>query len=627
MTVQRKEKQAGSATSPAKAWVRALERTAPIARNPQRILPAVIEELAGQFGDSPALLSDRESLTYRQLAERSNRWARWALEQGLEKGQAVGLLMPNRPEYLAIWLGITKVGGVVALLNTNLDGSALAHSINIVAPKHLVVAGELSDALTTALPYIAASPTIWSHGEGSATFPHIDREIDRFAGGPLSEADRRPITIDDRALYIYTSGTTGLPKAANVSHGRLMQSSHWFAGMIDTQPADRMYTCLPMYHIVGGVQVPGAILAGGGSVVIGEKFSARKFWHDVVRWECTLIQYIGELCRYLLHTGPVPEEQQHRMRMVCGNGLSPDIWDQFKNRFQIPRIFEFYGATEGNVSLFNIEGETGAIGRIPSYLAHRFPTALVKVDADSNQPLRNAQGLCLRCAPNEVGEAIGQLQNDPSNMGSRFDGYTNQKATEEKILRDVFHPGDAWFRTGDLMRCDERGFFFFVDRMGDTFRWKGENVATSEVAQALCAFPGVQQATVYGVAIPGTDGRPGMATLLADDHLDLGALRQHLIRSLPHYARPLFLRIGNAMELTGTFKYRKADLLRDAYNPTATTDVVYFNHAERAEFVRIDKALYNQIQTGQIDWRGRSTTQGSHGGSDNRLAECARTLG
>ncbi len=283
--------------SAAHAWARALELTGPIARHPHRVLPTVIEERALQFADAPALLSERESLTYGALVDRSNRYARWSLAQGIGKDDVVCLMMPNRPEYMAIWLGIVKVGGVVALVNTNLTGPSLAHCIHIVSPKHVIVAAELSDAFTTALPDVAASPAIWVHGDCQSSFRRIDRDIELLAGDTLSDSERQSVTIQDRALHIYTSGTTGLPKAANVSHARLMQWSGWFAGMLDAQPADRMYDCLPMYHSVGGVLAPGAMLAAGGSVFIRESFSASQFWSEVVRWDCTLFQYIGELCR------------------------------------------------------------------------------------------------------------------------------------------------------------------------------------------------------------------------------------------------------------------------------------------------------------------------------------------
>ena len=586
--------------SAAKAWLRALELTAPIARTPDRVFSTVIEELAAQWGDAPSLLSDRECLTYRALAARVNQYARWALDAGIAKGEVVCLLMSNRPEYMAIWLGITSVGGVVSLLNTNLPGPSLAHCINVVLPKHIIVAAEFSDQWSATLPNLSVAPAIWMHGGEHDSFTRIDLEIERTSGALLSKAERRPPTIEDRALYIYTSGTTGLPKAAKVSHARIMQWSHWFAGMMNAQPTDRMYNCLPMYHSVGGVLAPGAILVAGGALVVREQFSAKQFWNDITHWDCTIFQYIGELCRYLLHTPPSANETAHRIRMACGNGLAPEVWERFKERFSIPQILEFYAATEGGVSLFNVQGKPGAIGHIPGYLAHRFSPALVAFDVENGEPARNAQGFCIRCAPNEAGEALGKVVDDPSNIGSRFEGYTNQQASESKILRDVFEPGDMWVRSGDLMRKDELGYFYFVDRIGDTFRWKGENVATSEVSEAICAFPGVKHANVYGVAIPSTEGRAGMATVVAEDPLDLARFRKHVVSRLPPYARPLFLRIRNDVEVTGTFKYSKTDLVRQGYDPVASNDVLYFDNTEAETFTPLNKELYDRIQVGSI---------------------------
>jgi fatty-acyl-CoA synthase len=592
--------QPGRPVSPAKAWLRALRLTAAIGDHPDRIFPTTIEELAERFGEAPALLSDSECMTYRALARRSNQYARWALDQGLAKGDTVCLFMPNRPEYMAIWLGITKVGGVVALLNTNLTGPSLAHCINAVAPSHLIVDSALADRLTTLLPSQSASETIWIHGPGSASHRRIDLELKLYTGDTLTSEECRCVTTEDRALCIYTSGTTGFPKGTNVSHGRVMQWTLWFAGMMDTQSTDRLYDCLPMYHSVGGVQAPGAVLLAGGSVVIRDKFSASRFWSDVVRWDCTLVQYIGELCRYLLNSHAAPPGTGHRIRMACGNGLRPDVWRDFQDRFRIPQIFEFYAATEGSVSLFNVEGETGAIGRIPPFLAHRSPVILVRLDAETEEPLRDERGLCLQCAPNEAGEAIGPLLSGARHVSSRFEGYTDNEASEKKVLRNVVRTGDMWFRTGDLIKKDERGFFYFVDRIGDTFRWKGENVAASEVSEAICSLPGVKQANVYGVTIPGAEGRAGMAAVVLDGELNLSAFRAGLISRLPGYACPLFLRIRNEMELTTTFKYTRTDLVRQGYNPAAVEDVIYFNHPEREAFVPLDKALYERIENSRI---------------------------
>jgi fatty-acyl-CoA synthase len=579
-------------------WVRALEATAPIAGNLQRIFPRVIEELAETRGDAPALLSAHECLTYRTLNERVNRYARWALEQNLGKGEAVCLVMPNRPEYMAIWLGITKVGAVVSLINTNLCGAALAHCLDIVKPQHIIVAAGLCDEVHTALASMTSRPKIWSHG--SDDFARIDGAIEKLSGGRLTEAERRGVTIADRALHIYTSGTTGLPKAAHVSHHRLMQWSFWFAGLMNTGPDDRMYDCLPLYHSVGGVVATGAVLVHGGSVVIRERFSAREFWDDVVNWDCTLFQYIGELCRYLANAPEEPREIQHRLRLCCGNGLRADVWQKFQDRFAIPKILEFYAATEGNVSLYNVEGKVGAIGRVPSFLAHRFPLALVRSDAVTNEPARDASGLCIRCVTGEVGEAIGRIHDGAAHAAAEFEGYTDAAASQKKTLRDVFERGDAWYRTGDLMHADASGYFYFVDRIGDTFRWKGENVATSEVAAAITAFPGITEATVYGVQIPGTEGAAGMAALVADGRLDLPELRKHLARLLPSYARPLFLRIQGRIAVTATFKHQKSELVREGFDLAASADTIYFDDPAQQAYVRLDGALFGCIKAGAV---------------------------
>jgi fatty-acyl-CoA synthase len=456
------------------------------------------------------------------------------------------------------------------------------------------------EALTSALEGLSTSPQIWVRGAHDSGFQSIEEEIERQPEERPARTKLPGVTIEDRALYIYTSGTTGLPKAANVSHARVLQWSLWFAGMMGAEPSDRMYNSLPMYHSIGGVLVPGALLVAGGSVVIRERFSASQFWTDITRWDCTMFQYIGEFCRYLLHAPASSRCHEHRIRLACGNGLSADVWGAFQETFAIPRIFEFYAATEGGVALFNAEGKSGAIGRIPTYLAHRFAPALVRFDAEKSQPVRNEDGFCVHAAANEPGEAIARISTDPANIGARYEGYTDGSATDNKILRDVFKRGDAWFRTGDLMRKDDMGYFYFVDRIGDTFRWKGENVATSEVAEAICAFPGVKHAIVYGVEIPGASGRAGMASVVAEEGLDCNALRAHLASRLPSYARPLFLRLRGEVEMTGTFKYSRTELVREGFNPETISDAIYFDDAASQSYRRMDGELFEQIQSAQV---------------------------
>jgi fatty-acyl-CoA synthase len=578
-------------------WVRALEATASIAADPHHLLASVIEEVASTHAEAPALLSADECLSYGQLAGRMRRFARWALEQNLAKGDTVALMMPNRPEYLAIWLGLTSVGVAVALLNTNLRAGALAHCLDVVAPKQIIVAAEFAAEVRAIAARLASRPKIWSHG-GSA-FERLDRAVARLSAEPLTPQERRAVTIADRALLIYTSGTTGLPKAANVSHRRLLQWSHWYAGLMNISSRDRMYDCLPLYHSIGGVVATGAVLVRGGAVVIRDKFSVHRFWDDVCDWDCTLVQYIGELARYLVNARRNPRERVHRLRLCCGNGLRADVWEKFQERFAIPRILEFYASTEGNVSLFNVEGKVGAIGRVPPFLTHRFPLALVKFDAEAGAPARDGNGFCIRCATNEVGEAIGKIQGSEPG-GREFEGYTSAQDSQRKILRDVFELGDAWYRTGDLMRMDGAGFFYFVDRIGDTFRWKGENVATAEVAEAIAEFPGIAEATVYGVAVPQTEGAAGMAALVVDGALDFSEFRRHLHQRLPAYARPLFLRLTDRIEVTATFKHRKLELAREGFDPAASSDAVFFDDPSRQAFVPLDRALYERIAAGMV---------------------------
>jgi fatty-acyl-CoA synthase len=584
--------------SPLKAWVRALERTAPIERDRTLTLPVLIGRLAERFGDAPALISADAVLSYRGLAAACHRYARWGLARGLGRGDTVCLVMANCPDYLAIWLGLSGIGATVALINTNLRGELLAHSLNLVAPRYVIVGASLSEAVRAVRPLLAPGVDCWVSGAGGGDLPRLDEAIAGLPCEALRDGEVRAPSLADRALCIYTSGTTGLPKAANVSHFRLMQWSHWFAGLMDVQPEDRMYDCLPLYHSVGGVVATGATLVGGGAVVLRERFSASGFWKDVVDERCTLFQYIGELCRYLLASPPQAQESQHALRLACGNGLRGEVWREFEQRFRIPQILEYYAATEGNFSLYNCEGRAGAIGRIPPFLAHRLPVTLVKFDLEAQAPARDGAGRCMRSAPHEPGEALGQILS--GNGTTRFEGYTDEAASAKKILRDVFAPGDAWYRTGDLMRQDEQGFFYFVDRVGDTFRWKGENVSTTEVAGVIARCPGVADAAVYGVSVPGTEGRAGMAAVVVAPDFDLDELRRALIERLPDYARPLFLRIVSALELTGTFKLRKQELALEGYDPARVRDALYIDDAARGRYVPLDGELHARLTAGTL---------------------------
>ena len=561
----------------ARDWARAIELTQRLAHRADPSLAALVGERAASHGADPALLGPDSALSYAELAAAANRVARWALGQGFAAGEVVGLLMPNCPDYVATWLGLSQIGCAVALLNTNLAPDGLAHCIRAAAARHVI-----------ASPALAARPECgaqwWMQGEGFSPAS--------VSGAPLTNAERRPPRASDPALLIYSSGTTGLPKAAFISHARVLEWSGWFAGLMHATPADRLYDCLPLYHSTGGVVAVGAMLVAGGSVVVRERFSASRFWDDVAQSGCTIFQYIGELCRYLLNAPPgaVPE---HRLRLCCGNGLQGAVWQAFQDRFAIPQILEFYAATEGLLSLYNCEGKPGAIGRVPPFLAHRFPLALIACDPDSGEALRDEHGRGRPCSPGEPGEAIAALPGEP-----RI--YTDAAASRRKILRDVFADGDRWFRSGDLMRRDAAGFFTFVDRLGDTFRWKGENVSTREVGAVLAACPGVRDAAVFGVALPGGEGKAGMAALVlepgAEPVAGLAAVRAHGEAHLPSYARPLFVRLCDSLETTGTFKLTKTTLAREGYG----ADAVWFDDRAAGRFTPLDARLRSLLAAGAL---------------------------
>ncbi len=547
----------------------------------------------------PALIGEERSVSWGELDAGANRVARWARRVGLGCGDVVGLLMENRPEYVVTWLGLARVGVTTALLNTNLAGDRLAHCLREAAAAHLIVGAEKGDACASALPLLERQPEVWWAGPSAAARPPAahdwDAALAQESVAALESGAREGLRTRDPLFYIYTSGTTGLPKAARFSHQRAIASALWCMSAQRLTSEDRVYDPLPLYHSAGGVMAAGGALIAGATLVIAPRFSASRFWSDCVKHEATSFQYIGELCRYLLNAPPSPDERRHRIRVCIGNGLRPEVWRPFQERFGIPRILEFYGATEGNVALMNFEGRVGAIGRLPAWLRGVAGIELVRFDVEREEVVRGADGHCIPCEPGETGETIGRIT-----ALNRFEGYTNAEATEKKILRNVFRRGDSYFRTGDLMRRDDDDFLYFVDRIGDTFRWKGENVSTGEVAEVLSVTPGVREANVYGVEVPGSDGRAGMAALVVDDDFDLEELARRVEAELASYARPLFLRILPEMDVTVTFKHRKVELVKQGFDPSSVSDPLYFRHPDKRRYVPLERGLYDSLAAGEI---------------------------
>jgi fatty-acyl-CoA synthase len=581
--------------------MRVVKATRPITANPSRTLGDHLDDWTQRYGDKVALESATEKLSYREIGQRANAYARWALAQGFAKGEAVALMMPNRPEYVAIWMGLARVGVATALINTNLTGQALAHSLKAVHARAVIVDAEYQEVVAAAQTDFPAGTAVWAYGEGGGA-ARLDLERARLSGAPLAASERRALDINEIALYVYTSGTTGLPKAARITHSRALRAMYAFGAAIGASESDRAYMCLPMYHTNGGIIGPGLVLPFGGSGFIRERFSASAFWTEAAERGCTTFVYIGELCRYLLNTPEGPADRAHKIRACTGNGLRPDIFSAFQSRFGIARVLEFYAATEGNAAMINFDSRPGAIGRIPKWAASRFPVAVVAFNYETTMVTRGPDGRCRICGPDETGELIAEIRNDPKLPAARFDGYADEHATQQKVLHDVFKPGDSWFRTGDLVRRDEKNYFYFVDRIGDTFRWKGENVSTTEVAEALQQFHGVQEAVVYGVSVPGHDGRAGMAALVVDSvaGFDIKGLRAHIAARLPAYARPLFLRFRSHLDVTGTFKQRKGDLVKEGFDPARSTDPVYFDDRASDGYERVSETLISALGSGRI---------------------------
>jgi fatty-acyl-CoA synthase len=564
-----------------------------VTQDSKQLVADDFEDSVDKHAANIAFRFEGDLTTYAEFDEQANRIAHWALAHGLKAGDRVALCMENCPEYVSIWVGLAKVGVVTALVNTHLEGDPLRHCLSISEAAHIIAGPGRDRSVCKVAAEMEPAPKVWTmggeHGEDlAAMLPNLSAERP-------SRDLRAHLRGNDLGLLIYTSGTTGLPKATRVTNSRLQIMMRTFIAPCYTGPRDRVYLTLPLYHATGGVCGIGQAMMTGASIVLRRKFSASAFWDDVVDQGVTSIIYIGELCRYLLNQPPHPKETMHHLKTGFGNGLRPEIWNEFRERFSIPHLVEFYAATDGNVNLMSIDGTTGAVGRIPKWLKARFDhVEFVKYDVEIEDVVRGEDGFVVRAGVNEAGEVLGRI----ADTEFEFAGYQDPNATEKKILRDVFEPGDKWFRTGDLMRKDENGYVYFVDRIGDTFRWKGENVSTSEVSDAMIRSKGIETANVYGVEIPGTDGRAGMAAITLNAEVDFESLHYELSANLPSYAIPIFIRIQREADTTGTMKYRKVELMKDGYNPDKVDDPIWMYHPDRRQYMPFTQDRYDSLISG-----------------------------
>ncbi len=552
-----------------------------------------IEQQAAAHPERPFLLFEERRISYGAFNALANQVAHWASQQGLRRGDRVALMMQNRPEFLFAWAGLAKLGVVIPLINPSLRSAALRHVLQASEAQWLILGAECLDQLRTvpADDCPIRQVAVWSE-------TGTDHDLDvRPSARPLaaelahlptdnpSPAVRHGLVAGDDLFYIYTSGTTGYPKPAHFSHMRFIAIGDGMAGVAGFGAADVIYCPIPLYHGAGGAVVPSMALHVGGAMALRRKFSASAFWDDCRRFGATGFQYVGEICQFLLNQPPRPDDRDHRVRVMMGTGLRVDLWEPFRRRFGVARIIESYGSTEGNTSIINLDNKPGSIGRIPFRRLHN--GRLIRYDVETDTHPRDAHGFCIECAPGEVGEFIGHIQEASDTGVRRFEGYTSPAETESKILRSVFAAGDAWFRTGDLLRRDADDYFYFVDRIGDTFRWKSENVSTQEVAAILNTFPGVEIANVYGVEVPGESGRAGMAALVLKDGgtFDGRAFYTFTDAHLASFAAPLFVRLARQADFTGTFKLRKVDLQREGYDPQRVQDPVFVRDEQARAYV------------------------------------------
>ncbi|XP_051235629.1 long-chain fatty acid transport protein 2 isoform X2 [Dicentrarchus labrax] len=508
--------------------------------------------------------------------------------------------MGNEPAFMFTWLALAKLGSPVALLNHNIRNKSLLHCFNCCRAKVLIAAPELKEAVEDVLPTLTEQGVAVLLMTKHCDTPGIESfsdKVDEASDSPLPQSLRSHITFKSPAVYIYTSGTTGLPKAAVVSQNRLLTALAVLSSNGVTA-SDVIYLNLPLYHTAGFIIGFIGSIETGSTIILKRKFSASQFWDDCRKNSVTVVQYIGEVMRYLCSTPRRENDKDHKVRLAIGNGVRAEIWREFLNRFGNIQVKEFYASTEGNVGFVNYAGKVGAIGRVNILHQALFPYTLIKYNTERDEPVRGANGLCVESSKGETGLLVSKITDI-----APFVGYAqNEEQTERKRIRNVLKMGDLYFNSGDLMRIDHDNFIYFQDRVGDTFRWKGENVATTEVSDILTINDCLKEANVYGVQVPGHEGRIGMAAITVNEgaQFDGSKIYNHVVNYLPSYARPRFIRIQNAVEVTGTFKQMKGKLVEDSFDPGRIQDPLYILDDHEKSYIQLTAEVYRSIISGNI---------------------------
>lgn len=550
-------------------------------------------------------LDTQRQFSFRELNACCNQYAHFFQSEQHTSGDIVSLFLENGADFVAVWLGLSKIGIITAWINSHLKSEPLAHSINIAKCKSVITSRALFPALLNVIEKGLVSPCkVYLIDEDSKLengyVPVKTRISSCSTEEPVSE-----VAPDFRSVlcFIYTSGTTGNPKPAIIKHFRYYWMAMGVSQAFNIGPNDVTYITMPTYHSAAGILGVGQTILQGCTAVIRKRFSASNFWKDCVKYDCTMSQYIGEICRYLLAQKVNLEEKKHKIRLMFGNGLRPELWREFVSRFKIPRIGELYGSTEGNSNIVNIDNHVGSCGFFPIYpgLSPLYPLRLIKVNEETGEFIRTKDGLCVPCKPGELGEVVGVIRD--RDILLRFEGYVDSSDTAKKIIRNCFKKGDAVFTSGDLIFWDEYGYFFFKDRRGDTFRWKGENVSTTEVERIFTPLKSITDVAVYGVQIPGKEGRAGMAAVTVKNGVDqeemIDEISKSLSTGLPTYAIPVFFRICQDFDRTGTFKLKKTKLQKESYDlQNCKGDNIFFWDSSSQKYRFLDAELQQAIDNG-----------------------------
>ncbi|PIK45237.1 putative long-chain fatty acid transport protein 4-like [Apostichopus japonicus] len=566
----------------------------------KKLVHDVFRDNVKKHPDKIAFIQEEQKWTFREMDNITSKIGNYFFERGYRSGDAVAIFMDNTPEVVFLWLGLSKIGVVSALINFSLKKEGFAHCVTVSKARALIFSSKLVEVVDEGVSRLSPSMDFFCLGSLSSkpnfAFTDLESVLGSTSALPPPIIDGRRPT--DLLLYILTSGTTGLPKGAKITHSRyfLMGLGIYYAYGLRTD--DVLYTTIPLYHSAGGIVGVGQVLLNGATMAVRSKFSASRFWDEACKYNATCIQYIGEICRYMLDQPVKPSEKQHRVRVAVGNGLRPQIWKEFQSRFNIPQIAEFYGATEGNSNIVNMDQVPGAVGFTSRIVPWAYPVSLVRVDEDTGEIIRGSNGLCIQANPGEPGELIGKIKvGDPIRD---FQGYADESATKKKIVFDVFRKGDRAFLSGDILVMDDYGNFYFRDRAGDTFRWKGENVSTTEVEASISNIVDLSDVCVYGVEIPGTEGKAGMAAI-ANLTVDLVKLNRNLQEMLPPYARPIFIKLVQSVTVTGTAKFQKTALKKAGFDPSLKeNDRVYVMHPSTRQYEPVDPTTYQDIIHGKL---------------------------